>query len=129
MSAIETSLHREAVAFRKLGTVPDGFEWYAFKCVGPDILFTGAVVTGVVTKGPRKGRKRYSKDERSVVVTPAEELEQYCAFEASTGQCGNCKGSGKVFSRWHHIEGVTYRECGRCQGSGASVSRPRGETA
>lgn len=117
--SMETSLHRKPVADRKLGAVVQDFEWYAFECIGDDaIKFTGAVKVGVVTKGPRKGRPKFSKESRSVVVTRAEEVVEYERFERETGKCGDCMGRGEVFSRWHHIEGVSYRECRKCHRSG-----------
>ena len=115
---MDTSHHRKAIADRKLGLVP-GFEWYAFECIGDDaIKFTGALVTGVVSKGPRKGRKKYAKESRSVVVTTAEEIVEYHKFEAETGRCGECRGKCQVFASWHHMEGTKYRPCHKCQGSG-----------
>jgi hypothetical protein len=115
---VDTSHHRKAIADRKLGTV-SGFEWYAFECIGDDaIKFTGAVVTGVVSKGPRKGRKKYAKESRSVVVTTAEEVIEYHKFEAETGRCGDCRGEGHVFASWSVGEGVKHRACHKCKGSG-----------
>lgn len=130
--AICTALFRRDVADRKAHPLPQGFEWYSFQCVGPDILFKGAVVVGTISKGPRKGRKRYSREERQVVVTPAEELAEYVRFESETGRCGNCKGDGQVFARWHHLEGVSYRQCEKCAGLGmlaSGVTSPAVESA
>lgn len=114
----DASSHREVVANRKLGDVP-GFQWYRFECVGDDaIVFTGAIVVGTVTKGPRKGRPKYAKETRSVVVTDAEEHAEYRRFESETGKCGTCLGKGRVCCGWHHIEGTKYRDCSKCHGSG-----------
>lgn len=114
---MNTSLHREAIANRKLGDVT-GFEWYAWRCIGPDaVQFTGAVVVGTITRGPRKGRPKYGKDVRSVVVTTSEEATEYLHYEAETGKCGDCKGSGRVIAGWHHIDGTSYRKCPKCHGA------------
>ncbi len=105
-----------------LGDAPAAFEWYAFECVGPDIMFTGAPVIGTVSKGPRKGHKRYGKDVRRVVVTDAECMVEYARYEAETGKCGDCRGAGKVVSGWHHVTGTSYSECSKCHGSGLLAS-------
>lgn len=115
---MNSSVHREAVANRKLGDVP-GFKWHTWECIGPDaIQFTGAVVVGTIEKGPREGRPKFSKDTRCVVVTESEEITEYLRYEAETGKCGDCRGSGQVFASWHHIDGARYRECRKCHGSG-----------
>jgi hypothetical protein len=118
---MDSYMHRDTVANHKLaamGKAHKDFKWYAFECVGPDIMFTGAVVTGIVSKGPRKGRPRYARESIRVVVTDAECDAAYLRYEAETGKCGDCVGKGEVFTSWNHLTGSKYRECSKCHGSG-----------
>ena len=96
--------------------------WKAFRwedCDGDGIL-TGCVPNGVYRSGPRKGRPRFLGPDRRVIVTKAELDERATRYEADTGNCWNCKGSGQECYGWKQGEGNIYRTCGRCGGSGKS---------
>lgn len=116
-------LHRDTVARRKLNA-PPGFEFFKFQCIGNDaIALTGCVSSGVFTKGKRKGRPRYDGKPLTAVVTDAEAAAERARYEAETGKCGECCGSGQLFAGWHHIDGTTYRPCHVCAGTGMLAAR------
>lgn len=112
--------HRETVGLKKLGS-PAGFVWYRWEAIGADVILTGCVSSGVITKGARKGRPKYDGPKQQVVVTVMEEDAELARYEAETGECGHCMGDGKEFASWHHINGTTWRECRSCHGSGKRV--------
>lgn len=108
--------HAETVARRKLNA-PDSFVFYRWECVGPDLMLTGCVSSGLVTKGKRIGRPRYDGPKQSCCVTDAEILLEHQRYEAETGCCGECMGTGQVFSGWNYLTGTRYRECDVCKGA------------
>jgi hypothetical protein len=117
--------HRERVGMRKVGAI-DGFKFFSWQCLDDSIVkLTGGVPYGTISKGPRKGSPRSWRDQRTVYVTEAEVLAERARYEAATGKCGECLGTGKVVQRIDFVAGVTdYRECRICSGSGQFASPP-----
>ena len=111
--------HNERVGLRKLNVTDPRFRFFAWECVGTDsVKLTGCVVTRTITRGPRKGQPSYDKPHVVAVVTEAERTQERERWEAETGHCGECLGSGQVMKRWNHITGTEYRPCTPCGGSG-----------
>ncbi len=111
--------HRERVALRKLGITDDRFQFFSWQCIGTDATkLDGCIVTRLVTKGPRKGRPAYDKPHFTAVVTEQEAADELQRYEAETGDCGKCIGSGRVFKSWDHLTGTEYRPCDKCAGTG-----------
>lgn len=117
--------HRANLAMRKIGAIP-GFEFYEWRCLDdPDgsVMLTGAVVTGTVTKGKRKGKKRWDETrKRVVIITDAEMLAERRRFEREEGKCAECGGDGQAFKSWNHETGTAWRTCVKCGGSGKPLS-------
>lgn len=75
----------------------------------------------MMTRGPRKGQPSWAhipKDHLvDVVVTEAELRAAELKYEADTGNCLNCGGSGQEVAS-AGVGGTQYRQCYRCKGSG-----------
>jgi hypothetical protein len=113
MAAVD---HRATVANRKIGVIPN-FLWHSWECLDTadgSVLMTGCVSSGLVTKGPRKGRPRYDGEPKRVVVTDGELLTEKARYECEEGKCSECGGDGQEFAGWNHITGTRWRECTRC---------------
>lgn len=104
-----------AAARAKIGA-PAAWEWCVAKVLHPttDILLEGGVPVG-----GRTGRRRWDGVRlQTVVVTRAEQDAACAAFEAVTGKCHRCAGSGRTLKSVSVTDGRTYRTCDRCGGDG-----------
>lgn len=70
--------------------------------------------------GPRKGRinHKHCTAEKTVTITEAELAEAIAAYEAETGYCTSCSGSGQAVAGWNRDEGTRFKTCKRCSGTG-----------
>jgi hypothetical protein len=113
---------QDAFDFASKKIAIDGWNSYAIEVMDGGYLVTGCVPDGVYSRGRRKGEPRYSKHmdgtNRKVVVSFSELVGAAMEREASTGNCWNCGGKGKVVVSWDHLSGVGYKPCKRCGGSG-----------
>ena len=111
----------ELCARRKIG-MPDTWQAFRWQRKGDYIIVTGAVVTETFKRGPRKGRPKWSardpETEMPVTVHDGEFSAFKLAWEAETGLCHRCQGTGKVMKSWSVADGTTYRECDVCSGTG-----------
>jgi hypothetical protein len=98
--------------------MPDGWLPYKWECVAGGYLVTGSIPNGVYQSGPRKGAPRHSGNGEVVVVSDGDLKAAATAYEASTGKCWRCKGSGQIDCGWSKAEGTTYRRCEQCGGTG-----------
>lgn len=124
---------------REAFNLPANWHWYKLEAVGPHespnkaILVTGAVVTAIFTRGPRKGSlnfgKRDRKTECTVPISARDHEAWLLQWEESTGQCHECGGTGQAWVGWSKAEGHRYRTCHRCDGTGKApaLARARGE--
>lgn len=92
---------------------------------GGGLIVTGCVPDGEYTRGPRKGRPRFSRPvqntKRIVVVSDIEIHEFLRANEIETGACSRCEGSpGQEWVGWGKDGGSKYLTCSRCNGTGAA---------
>lgn len=104
------------VAEKKRGV--DGWKSVVWHASWNGFLVEGCIPDGVYSRGPRKGRPRFNKPYDKVVVTSAEMDEAAQSYEAVTGKCWDCKGTGQVWNGWSKADGSKYRQCLRCDGSG-----------
>lgn len=114
--------------------MPPQWDWIRWEALGdlaagsdPDVFkVTGAVMPNK-KRGPMKGcpswRNRARSTERTVYITPAERDVFLRDFEAKTGICYACSGSGEPLASWHYQRGCTLRECRRCGGTGRVTTR------
>jgi hypothetical protein len=108
-----------AAAKAKLPWLPAEWEWFAWdgRTAGVIRLKGGVPLAGVENAKRWKGAATMK-----VIVTDAEVAAAVVAYEADTGNCADCSGTGETFaSAGPH--GVTVRKCSKCAGSGRAVSR------
>lgn len=118
--------HMNAVARRKVNG-PEGWEYFKWERVGEgaDFIVEGAVPR-LLKSGPRKGQKTWKGcPSQKTVVTGAEIDDEHARYEAATGNCGTCGGTGEVFASWRHDEGVTMKPGKRCDGEGKAPNEER----
>lgn len=116
----------EMMARERLG-MPDTWCAYSWACKpgGGSVVTHYVEVVGMIaplkTKGKNKGDHNWSagdKDtEKTVYITPAEHAAWCVAWEAKTGRCIECIGTGKVIASISVVNGTTYRECPKCKGT------------
>lgn len=112
--------HQVEVARRKLAPLPEGWEVFRFQRMGPDATLLTGGVPRILTRGPRKGRKQWSGGHLTVAVTDAEVAAEHARYEATTGHCGDCFSTGRVWDRWSAGEGSSTKPCARCAGTGVA---------
>jgi hypothetical protein len=96
----------------------EGWKAYQWEDCDDDSIVTGSVPDGVYSKGPRKGKPRFVGKGKRVIITRVELEARAIAYEAETGKCWDCKGTGQTWAGWSRTEGTKYRECQRCAGTG-----------
>lgn len=118
------------IAERKRG-MPVGWGWFSIKLVDSSTgaaLLKGAVCTAVFQRGPQKGQKNWSKRDRStereLVITEAELAAMRLEWEAETGRCFVCGGSGQQFASWSATAGTKTEPCTRCRSTGRAPGQP-----
>jgi len=110
------------IVARRLGK--PGWVWCRSEVVGEgddaSFILDGAVPTGVISKGPRKGRVRWPKDLERAIVSRRDYRLELLAWEAETGKCHPCHGSGRTVASVKSGPPVvtTYRGCSRCTATG-----------
>jgi hypothetical protein len=98
-----------------------GWKAYTWEACGCDSIVTGDIPVGVYKSGKNKDRPKFKGPGRKVIVTKAEMQEKATQYEAETGKCWDCKGTGQTWVGWSKEEGTRYRACLRCGGSGDST--------
>lgn len=123
LKVIEARLRREY-------ELPDDFKFYAWKCYPPGsdtiyVEFKGAICTEVYKSGPRKGRTNYQKStgEREFHVPVDRAAKWEAEWQAETGNCLNCTGTGNEWAGWSSTEGNKERPCRKCGATG-KVQQP-----
>jgi hypothetical protein len=107
----------EDIVRRKL-KVPPEWQWYKVERIDPDATLMEGGVPRLLTRGPRKGKPTWKgcKLERCI-VTDVEVAAEQKSYEATTGSCHRCLGTGEVLHGWSKYEGSKYRPCPRCKGT------------
>jgi hypothetical protein len=118
------------LALRAKYQIPENWSVFIWELKNIDtpaeyILHTGAVVTEVFGKGPRKGCKNYAKRDKStqmdLPLTSSELEEAAKQWSRETGNCRYCKGNGNSWFGWSAEEGNRYRFCKPCDGTGKAT--------
>lgn len=114
-------------AKEKYGLPPtwEAFRYECFPPGGPKVLYvqlTGNVPPPPFKSGLRKGRTAWAKRDKktdTVAILPDDEHQAWlAAWEAKTGLCRVCQGSGLESAGWSQETGPRYRACVRCGGTG-----------
>ena len=105
---------------KKIPGAPEGFEIRRAAKIGTDATqIWGGVTDKVYQRGPKKGRPDWrGVAYTEVVVTDAEILAAGHEYEASTGNCSHCNGTGSIWAGWSIGEGTRYEACPLCKGTG-----------
>jgi hypothetical protein len=87
----------------------------------------GGVYPHVMLSGKRKGQTNYRKPEPGtetvVALTPSQLDAWLLKWEAETGYCHECSGTGLRWSGWNHERGNRYEPCKRCKATGIDPNR------
>jgi hypothetical protein len=80
----------------------------------------GTEPIGTISRGPRKGQLKWPPRNqwRAVVISHEQVAETRRQWEAETGRCSWCGGSGQQLNGVSVAEGPWYRTCGGCGGAG-----------
>lgn len=86
------------------------------------VIVTGAVVLGLWLRGPSKGHPKWATRDKSTEMTvPILEIHfdaWLAKWEAETGDCHKCSGSGQQWAGWSVTEGTKLSPCSRCAATG-----------
>lgn len=112
--------------------LPDEWVWHSFEAIEdrPPFRFakySGGVYPFAKAKGKYKGRTDYKRPvigTEQVVVLDDHEFEAWLpTWEARTGLCHECLGTGQKWTGWHYKEGSSYCDCPRCGTSGKAPAQ------
>lgn len=107
---------------RKVYGAPDQWQGFEFRKLDGGTYVRGAVCTAVYKRGKRAGETNWSKLDKStlreIVVTKQQLDEAEVSWEAETGRCVDCGGSGKGFVGWNTTNGRLTKPCKRCGETG-----------
>lgn len=107
------------VARKKLGQPPE-WRWCKFEMIGDtdDCLVEGGIPRLLLT-GKRKGLPTWRDCTLSkCVITRAEHDQAMADYEAETGKCKECAGSGLRLIGWVVETGNRFEPCRRCAATG-----------
>lgn len=113
-------------AAREKYNLSDDWEWFKLEAIGPVKGPRATMIIGAVaplkTRGKYKGyhdwKRRDKTTEIRCIVTEAEHTAFCLRYEAKTGNCHYCRGTGQEWAGWSAQEGDRYRICHRCKGDG-----------
>lgn len=108
-----------------------GENWspYSYKCLPEhpqkaEMVEVIGAVAPLKTRGKSRGNHDWNKidpaTKRTVYVSFRENAEYVAAWEAKTGLCATCRGTGNEWCGWSVTEGTRYKACTKCHGSGKS---------
>lgn len=105
---------------------PTDWHWHTLEALGKHPNYTGSLVRGCVPatfqKGKRKGQFNFKGGDKATELSFAIAHDQFAAFhaewEAETGRCSKCFGSGQEWTGWSATEGSRFKPCARCDATG-----------
>lgn len=109
--------------------LPDSWRWLKLDSEddgrgGVYFIIEGAISTGVVFKsGPRKGEInwKHKTGERRLIISRKEHDDFIASWEAKTGSCAGCGGTGAEFASWSALDGEKTRPCRKCKATGKAA--------
>jgi len=107
---------------RRHAKAGDHWQWCSMEYIG-DNETGGALIEGGEPNVMPDGKLRWTgvPTER-VFVTEEQVRQEALAYEARTGKCMQCAGSGLMYAGWNHVDGNRYATCNRCAGRGKAVA-------
>ncbi len=111
------------LAARAKAKLDDTWFWCSMEALdGGDTLMKLSQVA-VVTKGPKKGKRKFIGEKKTVSVSNAEIVEQEKLYELKTGLCHRCDGGKRVVGA--SADGTTKtKDCVTCGGTGKASTWP-----
>lgn len=120
-------------AVQKRGA-PEGWEWRKLEAIGDlhakddaqkytkmeGYVHNGATFKTGKKAGQKKPRSPVPGTEREIVFTMADIETLKTEWEASTGKCHQCTGSGREWTGWSADAGNRFKSCTRCNATGAT---------
>jgi hypothetical protein len=107
----------EVAARRKLG-LSDAWKSYRWEVVSGGVIVDGEITTATYSRGPRKGKPKFTGKGTRVVVTDAEVKAEEALYVQTTGNCLECQGTGQEFESWTAGVGIKTRPCRKCEATG-----------
>jgi len=118
--------HAEIVARRKLAPLPPGWIVSSWKQSGKDgILISGGVPRLIPLWGSLAG-KLFEGEPQSVLVSYEDIHAESQRFEATTGKCGDCLGSGRAMTQERRSRVARQGVCPRCAGTRRAPANQKG---
>ena len=106
---------------RRVHSLPPEWRAGVYRSLHPlGFELIGSVPIGIISRGPRKGRPKFPPRNqwRAVVISNEQVAETWRQWEAETGRCSHCGGSGQQVKSISVTEGASYRTCSGCGGTG-----------
>lgn len=122
-------VHAEIVARRKLAPLPQGWVVCGWRQVDKDRLLISGGVARPMTLWSGLAGRLIEGELQSVLVLMDEVRAEIARYEAQTGKCGECMGSGRKSSERRMGRLFAGSPCPRCAGLKQASSQPCGATA
>jgi hypothetical protein len=112
---------------RKRYGMPERWRWFRSEVKNHDkpsafIMLTGAICDAKIKRGKYKGnddwKKRDKTSEAEIPIKFGDIKEVQAEWEAETGKCSNCRGSGKSWIGWGKDTGNRFEPCRPCSATG-----------
>jgi hypothetical protein len=112
---------------REKFAVPDGWRWFSWSRKEFDkpheyLLVSGAVCTAKIERGKRKGQTNWRLRDKATEATHVIRRSELEAFQhewqALTGLCFECYGTGQEWDGWSAAAGNRYAPCHHCKATG-----------
>lgn len=117
------NIHYMAIARRKADNCDFDWDIGSMEAIANDDILLKCYNTTLITKGKRKGQKKYIGSPTIVVVTKKEIEAEEANYEMRTGLCHRCFGKGEVPHSWDKDEGPKSKPCPRCKGTGRAPKK------
>jgi hypothetical protein len=107
--------------------LPTDWQWRTITSLdGGFIELAGASPIGTYQRGKRKGLSKFppKASYRRVIITHQNVAEARHQWEAKTGMCSWCQGTGQQVASISIVNGITCRPCPHCNGSGTATLIP-----
>jgi hypothetical protein len=110
--------------------MPANWEAYRWQARGEKetgyVELQGGVFRKKITRGKNKGRTDYRSPEPGTAATLSlsnkAHAEWLKLWEAETGHCVECMGTGKAWAGWNYKHGSCFRPCKECGATGTNAA-------
>ncbi len=117
---------------------PELWRWFKWERKEIDkphefLLVEGGVCTAKIERGKRKGQDDWKKRDKAMdrtFVVARKDLDAFQAeWQARTGSCFKCYGTGQEWGGWSAANGNRYRPCTKCNATGNVPSQAEKATS